>query len=525
MDPLFVLNLASYSAQIALLVAIGALAPRMLRIRTPDVTYAYWRALLVAAILLPWLQPRHIVAEGNSLIVVMGPATAAAGETAAATRGAIDWPFVLGTVLICGIAIRVVWMAAGLLRLRRLRSIGSSASAFDVVQAGEAGLPRPGNGEVDELQSTLGTRADVRFVLGLGQPVTFGVMRPVVLLPAALRRESESARRAVIAHELLHVQRRDWLSLMAEELVLAAFWFHPAIWWLVGRARLAREEVVDELAVLACGSRRAYVKALMLFADPPAAAATVPFAVRQHLFSRVLLLTQHPTPSSRAVVVSGAALALVLLLALVAAPVAAPLIERPPAAQPDRPIAIEAPLSATPVATGLVAATAEAEAIRDGRLSRGEEPVRPLPQTIATTDASAAPQPHTPALTAADEPVAVPRPESPPEPATPEVEVARAPPSAPIRVGGMINSPARIRNVPPVYPPIAQSARVSGTVILEVVIGADGRVADAKILRSIPLLDQAALDAVRQWEFTPTMLNGGPVPIVMTVTVNFRLES
>jgi len=61
-------------------------------------------------------------------------------------------------------------------------------------------------------------------------------------------------------------------------------------------------------------------------------------------------------------------------------------------------------------------------------------------------------------------------------------------------------------------------------VIIEATIGTDGKVKDAKVLRTIPLLDQAALDAVRQWEFTPTLLNGVPVPVIMTVTVNFTLQ-
>jgi protein TonB len=64
---------------------------------------------------------------------------------------------------------------------------------------------------------------------------------------------------------------------------------------------------------------------------------------------------------------------------------------------------------------------------------------------------------------------------------------------------------------------------VQGVVILETLIGANGRVEDARILRSIPLLDQAALDAVRQWEFTPTLLNGNPVPVIMTTTIQFSL--
>jgi TonB family protein len=92
---------------------------------------------------------------------------------------------------------------------------------------------------------------------------------------------------------------------------------------------------------------------------------------------------------------------------------------------------------------------------------------------------------------------------------------------APVRVGGRIQTPNKIKDVKPVYPAIAQSARVSGAVTIEATIGPDGKVADAKIVRSIPLLDQAALDAVRQWEYTPTLLDGVPVPVVVTVTINF----
>jgi protein TonB len=76
----------------------------------------------------------------------------------------------------------------------------------------------------------------------------------------------------------------------------------------------------------------------------------------------------------------------------------------------------------------------------------------------------------------------------------------------------------------PVYPAEARDAGVQGVVIIEAVIGKDGKVMSAKVLRSIPALDQAALDAVRQWEFTPTLLNDVPVNVMMTVTVNFTLQ-
>jgi protein TonB len=107
----------------------------------------------------------------------------------------------------------------------------------------------------------------------------------------------------------------------------------------------------------------------------------------------------------------------------------------------------------------------------------------------------------------------------PPPPPPPGSAAANA-----VRVGGNIAAPRKIKDAPPVYPAIAQSARVSGIVIVEATLGADGRVIDARVLRSIPLLDQAALDAVRQWEYTPTLLNGVPVPVIMTVTVNFTLQ-
>jgi protein TonB len=85
-------------------------------------------------------------------------------------------------------------------------------------------------------------------------------------------------------------------------------------------------------------------------------------------------------------------------------------------------------------------------------------------------------------------------------------------------------TPAKVVDVAPIYPAIARTARVQGVVILEAVLDAQGRVASVHVLRSIPLLDQAAVDAVQQWRFTPARLNGEAVPVVMTVTVNFTLR-
>jgi protein TonB len=101
---------------------------------------------------------------------------------------------------------------------------------------------------------------------------------------------------------------------------------------------------------------------------------------------------------------------------------------------------------------------------------------------------------------------------------------AAPPPQQAVRVGGQIKEPRKLRDLKPVYPPIARQARIQGTVMLECVISPQGKVTDVKVVNSIPLLDAAAMDAVKQWVYTPTLLNGVPVPVIMTVTVNFRIS-
>jgi protein TonB len=99
-----------------------------------------------------------------------------------------------------------------------------------------------------------------------------------------------------------------------------------------------------------------------------------------------------------------------------------------------------------------------------------------------------------------------------------------APPPTPIRPGDRVRAPVKIVDVAPVYPPLAVRARVAGVVTIDAVIGVDGRVTEVRVLRSSPLLDDAALDAVRQWRYTPTLLNGVAVPVILPVRVNFALK-
>jgi TonB family protein len=104
------------------------------------------------------------------------------------------------------------------------------------------------------------------------------------------------------------------------------------------------------------------------------------------------------------------------------------------------------------------------------------------------------------------------------------VSVSRGAANRRLRVGGAVRAPMKLVDVKPVYPDDARAAGIEGVIVLDIVIGEDGSVIEARVLRSIPQLDQAAIDAVRQWKFEPTLLNGEPVEIEMNVTVSFTVR-
>jgi TonB family protein len=148
-------------------------------------------------------------------------------------------------------------------------------------------------------------------------------------------------------------------------------------------------------------------------------------------------------------------------------------------------------------------------------------PPPPPPSAARSSGRLNAPPPPPPAPRTSPRPGAMPS--APPPPPPPPAQAGDDADPA-LRVGGTIKAPVKLRNVNPVYPQDAQEARVQGVVIIEARIERDGTVSRARVLRSIPMLDEAAVAAVQQWEFTPTLLNGAPVPVIMTVTVNFTLQ-
>jgi protein TonB len=111
----------------------------------------------------------------------------------------------------------------------------------------------------------------------------------------------------------------------------------------------------------------------------------------------------------------------------------------------------------------------------------------------------------------------------PPPPPPPPPVAAPPPPPERVRVGGQVQSARLVNQARPVYPPLARQARVQGTVRLEAVINKDGVIEELKVISGHPLLVQAALDAVQQWRYQPTLLNGVAVEVITTIDVNFTL--
>jgi TonB family protein len=207
-------------------------------------------------------------------------------------------------VLGIGIAARALWLTIGAFGLRRLRR---DASPLD---------PLPES--VRRAQERIGTRAGIYVSDRVSGPITFGLFRPVVVFPPAVSAMPAHVQEAIAYHELLHVRRRDWLSEILEEVVRSVLWFHPAIWWLIGRIQLTREQVVDQSAIQLTDSRERYVEALLAvaLANPRVAFMPASTFLRRHLLKRrVARILQETTMTTRRLIVSLTASAAALALA------------------------------------------------------------------------------------------------------------------------------------------------------------------------------------------------------------------
>ena len=303
-------NIASFGLQVTVLVAAGAALARAFRIDEPKAMYAYWRTLLFVCLVLPLCQPWNTVAPSAPVATRMPVADSVLPADGAAVASvaprSVSWPIgdLVLVVLAAGIAARGVWLAIGAYGLRRLRR---TASLVDPLPHG-----------IRQAQERIGARATLYVSDRVSGPITFGLRRAVIVFPPSVSAMPADVQEAIAYHELLHVHRRDWLHEILEEAVRSVLWFHPAIWWLIGRIRLAREQVVDQSVIRLTDSKERYVEALLAVAVASSGTAFTPasaFLRRHFLKKRVARILQETTMTTRRLVASLTASAAALALA------------------------------------------------------------------------------------------------------------------------------------------------------------------------------------------------------------------
>jgi TonB family protein len=281
MTPVLLLDdVLIWSAQVCILVTVGALAA--LTLTHPRGRLVFWQGILAISLLLPAVQPWTRRLPGDASGISIDTRTPVI-PSAPSERGSFRWrPEYLLGLLMAGSALRAMWLAAGLLRLRRYRRFALESDA-----------PIEFRGP------------KVRWFVSdaIAGPVTYGWLRPAILLPKRISRLQPDLREAIALHELIHVGRRDWLFVLAEELIRTPFWFHPAIWFVLSRIQLAREQVVDMEVIRLTSDRTRYLEALVAVAaqrlQPDVAPAPLFLKKRQLAVRVAAVLKETPMSKSR----------------------------------------------------------------------------------------------------------------------------------------------------------------------------------------------------------------------------------
>jgi TonB family protein len=552
-------NLAAWSLHAAAATAVTVLCLALLRVRAPQTRLRALEAAFGASLLLTPIL--HVVERVRlqriPTHVAVSPPVAEASTVVRAVdivATAAPWPALLVLIWGGGVVLRAAWLIAGFYRLR-VRADGPDASA---IQA-----------EAQPLQDLLHTRARIEWRTDLAQPATLGLFPARVLLPTALAQDDATRRRAVLCHELIHVRRADFHSVVLEEVVRTLFWFHPVLRWLIAELRIVREQVVDREVVERLGDRASYLELLYSFAgERPFVAGAAPFFGRRQLERRVTSLVSEVRMSRLhrftaflvTSALAGAAVGAVSYwypLDLIARTAPQSAQEAESSAGPLERVATRisgkdrlprrvhvTPFTFPAEARGALASAlvtvrlvvdntgtvAESRLLRTRMTWKGtstaddRERITNLiaERSLSTVrewryDAPPSAVVWTMTVFYSDDPIAK---------ASDELEPGSAAPASaggPVRVGGDVRPPAKVVNVPPTYPAEALSAGVQGVVAIEATIDETGSVTEARVLKSVPELDDAALEAVRQWKYTPTLMNGAAVPVIMTVTINFTL--
>jgi TonB family protein len=280
-------NLLAYSLQIGVLILIGSALPLLFRVRPAAARLAFWHVLLLVCLALPFFErPQVLSPELSARISVSTVALGAVEHGRSGWMALPSWQVALVALLALGAAIRFGFLLAGFWRLRRYRRRARPLDA----------LPPA----IRDLRDWWAPSARFYVSSEVNGPVTYGVRRPAVLVPAGFLEMEPRTQEAIACHELLHLTRRDWAFTVAEEVVRALLWFHPAIWWLLGRIQLAREQAVDAAVVQYTNQPEHYLTALLAIArrgiEPDLEPAPL-FLKKRHLKQRVASILKGGTMS------------------------------------------------------------------------------------------------------------------------------------------------------------------------------------------------------------------------------------
>ncbi len=389
-------------------------------------------------------------------------------------------------------------------------------------------------------------------------PVTWGIFRPVIVLPSGAAHWTEDRRRVVLSHELAHIARHDWLLQICAELARCFYWFHPLVWLAAARLRQESERASDD-AVLRSGIAPSHYASQLLdlartLENSGRAWSTALAIARpsnlERRFAAMLnpsLNRRHLSPKAKFLIPLLALCVLVPLAALrlqgqnLAGKFTGTILDPSGGAVPNATIVMTnhkantcAPSLALPPCTvDMTTSDADGNFVFKA-LPAGEYEMKVLKPGFATY---LAPQVvldpgRDLAMTAKlnigsiNETVDVQAEGSAKSAAAAQALEAEAKSKATrIRIGGNVEAAKVITKVQPIYPESAKDAGVQGTVLLHAVVGMDGRPLQLQVLNSQinPDLARAAVEAVSQWRYQPTLLNGEPVEIDTTIQVKFSL--
>jgi TonB family protein len=525
-------NVAAYALQACALLGVGLVLPAAIGLREPRVGLRYWQALLCAILLLPLLQPWHHGRPPAGLPLLGATFANAVDALPAPRKDGIPWIGLFLAVLLGGAAVRLAWLAAGLFRLRSVRRGGRPLD------------PLPEN--LSGLRQLLGVRAEFLVSHAVGAPMTFGWRNPAILLPPGFRHLTPEVQAGVACHELLHVRRRDWLAVLAEDFARAVLWFHPAVWILVRRIGLCREQVVDCEAVRCTGDRRSYLEGLRTIAllqNQSDVRPSLLFLGRSQVVERVSLLAKEVEMSHHRLVAKTIVLAGALTVTAALGAALFPLVRGGgsglfgvlAAGQPSGAgaflvhvevtgptgtdshyqfeVSVKDALSQELVYSPKIVVQGGEEA---GCTSKDDKGRLFEIRVEAGKDGKEATYHLT--VKQGDELLQDER-------GTVDIRPA----GADAAVYGMndkgIHPPEVVRQVSPIYPEEMAKAGKACKVVLSVLIDEKGDVSAARIVKSDdPGFEKSAEEAVRQWKFEPATLKGKPVRAEWTVSIRFIPE-